>query len=101
MGEYKDFILEDYVKSIEDYPDGYFDLVVVDGRARPSCILHSMQKVKVNGILLLDNADRSYYLHPFPELFEKSKWSVQTFIGHLPYNPPSVLDTTILFTKKI
>lgn len=100
MGEYNNFSFREYVLSVEEFPDESFDLIVIDGRARPSCILHSMKKVKVNGILLLDNADRNYYLQPFPELFNKNKWSAQTFIGHLPYNPPSVLDTTILFTKK-
>jgi hypothetical protein len=52
----------EYVKFIDNYPDEYFDLVLVDGRARPSCLKHSMSKIKPNGYLILDNSDRSYYL---------------------------------------
>ena len=51
-----------YVAQIDSFPDEYFDLVMVDGRARPSCIKHSVSKIKQGGFLVLDNADRSYYL---------------------------------------
>lgn len=52
----------DYVKFIDNYSDEYFDLILVDGRARPSCLKHAMPKVKPGGYLILDNSDRSYYL---------------------------------------
>jgi hypothetical protein len=35
---------------------------LVDGRARPACLVHGMPKVKVGGLLVLDNSDRDYYL---------------------------------------
>lgn len=98
--EFSNFSFKEYVISIDAYPDECFDLVVVDGRSRGSCILHAMKKVKVNGMLLVDNADRSYYLKPFPELFDKNKWGIASFIGHVPNNPPSEIDITILFTRK-
>lgn len=50
-----------YVSQIDSFPDGSFDIVLIDGRARPSCIKHSAGKVKVGGLLVLDNADREYY----------------------------------------
>lgn len=53
---------ENYVKSIDIYPDNYFDLVVVDGRARPACIKNSISKIRRGGFLVLDNSDRDYYL---------------------------------------
>lgn len=53
---------ENYARYIDNYADGYFDFVVVDGRARPSCIKHSLPKVKPGGFLILDNSDRDYYL---------------------------------------
>ncbi|MBS4065367.1 MAG: hypothetical protein KGZ74_12445 [Chitinophagaceae bacterium] len=98
--EYKGYTFTAYASSIDEYPDGYFDLVVIDGRSRGACILHAMKKIKTNGILLVDNAERKYYLQPFPELFDSSQWDLQTFMGHVPYNPPSSFDTTLLFTKK-
>lgn len=51
-----------YASQIDEFPDRHFDLVLVDGRARPSCILHAAPKVKPGGLLVLDNADRDYYV---------------------------------------
>lgn len=97
--EYKGYEFTDYVTTIDNYENGAFDLVIVDGRVRHSCIAHAMQKVKLNGALLLDNADRAYYLQPFPELNNESKWKLVNFVGHFPYGPASVVNTTKLFIK--
>jgi hypothetical protein len=51
-----------YVSQIDQFPEASFDLVSIDGRARPSCIMHAAPKVKPGGILVLDNAERPYYL---------------------------------------
>lgn len=51
-----------YASAIDDYPVHYFDVVLVDGRSRPSCLLHSLPKLKIDGYLILDNSDRNYYL---------------------------------------
>ena len=51
-----------YVSAIDAFPDGHFDVVLVDGRARPSCLKHSAPKVAPRGVLVLDNSDRPYYL---------------------------------------
>jgi predicted O-methyltransferase YrrM len=58
---YRAYSFHEYVESIDAYPDACFDLVVIDGRARPSCIKHSVSKVKRGGLILLDNADRAHY----------------------------------------
>lgn len=50
-----------YVIMMENYPDEYFDLVLIDGRARPSCIMHAVKKVKDNGVIILDNSERARY----------------------------------------
>ena len=52
---------EAYVKTIDNYPDGTFDLVAVDGRARPSCTLRALPKIGTGGWLLVDNMERSRY----------------------------------------
>ncbi|HVO24562.1 MAG TPA: hypothetical protein VMW56_13140 [Candidatus Margulisiibacteriota bacterium] len=59
--EFAGYDFRTYVSQIDPFPDGYFDVVMVDGRARPSCLAHSSSKVAPGGILILDNADRSYY----------------------------------------
>ena len=99
--EYNQLQFEKYAKAIDHFPDEHFDLVVVDGRVRSSCILHAMKKVKKGGALLIDNADRKQYLQPFPELQDNNKWKQTDFTGHFPYGPASVLNTTKVFLKKI
>jgi len=100
MNEYKGFSFEAYVKSIDQYPDQFFDMVIVDGRARPSCIQHAVGKIKRNGALLLDNANRSYYLQSFPDLMDTAQWQRIVFEGHFPVSPASVLNTTMVFIKR-
>lgn len=51
----------EYASKIDSYPDGYFDLILVDGRSRPSCLKHAIPKCRSGGLLVLDNSDRAYY----------------------------------------
>lgn len=87
---------ENYVKQIDRFPDNYFDIIVVDGRARPSCILHSLTKIKINGYLIVDNTERGYYLKPFS--FDHSNWRIWNFSGPVPYNYH--FSKTTIFQKK-
>jgi len=57
----KTFDFENYVNSIEDYPEKYFDLISIDGRCRPMCLLKAASKIKNGGYLILDNSERSHY----------------------------------------
>jgi len=75
---------EHYAKSIDSYPDNYFDVVVVDGRVRPSCIKHAIPKLKKNGFLIIDNSERKYYLAPFR--FLRNSWKISKFAGPVPYS---------------
>lgn len=59
--EIKGVSFESYVKSLEAYPDNSFDLIFIDGRARPSCILQARGKVRPGGYLVLDNSERPHY----------------------------------------
>jgi hypothetical protein len=72
---------KDYVTHIDQFPDNYFDVISIDGRARPSCIKHAIPKLKKGGWLLLDNAERDYY-NPAIELLKpdafKSKLSLHS-----------------------
>jgi hypothetical protein len=81
--QYNGYSFRDYVSSIDSFPDQYFDIVAIDGRARPSCILHARLKVKVGGYLLLDNSERSHYQEAKKLL---SGWEKQVFYGAGPYN---------------
>lgn len=59
--EYESMSFEKYVRSIDEYPDGCFDLVFVDGRARPSCIARALNKIRSGAFLMLDNSERERY----------------------------------------
>lgn len=73
-----------YSSAIDQFQDNYFDIVVVDGRSRPACMMHSLKKVKVGGLLLLDNADRPYYLKNVHRLLTDFKLVCEDF-GPVPY----------------
>lgn len=76
---------KDYAINIDNYPDGYFDVVLIDGRARPSCFKHAITKVKEGGFLILDNAERPHYLY-IHEFLENSHWIKYELHGPGPYN---------------
>jgi hypothetical protein len=61
-----------YVSTIDKFGMEYFDVILIDGRARPSCIKHSIKAIKKDGIIILDNSDRDYYL-------ERTRFLMQNF----------------------
>lgn len=75
---------ENYCKAIEKHPKNYFDLVIVDGRARISCIYHARNKVKRGGFLMLDNSERDEYV---PGINLLKSWRRKDFFGPGPFNP--------------
>jgi len=81
---WRDYSFEKYVRKIEEYADGYFDFVIVDGRARPSCIAAAVKKVKTGGYLLVDNSERAYYFTQTKKLLPERQWQRQDFFGPVP-----------------
>jgi hypothetical protein len=74
---------KDYASSIDQYPDRHFDVVLIDGRARPSCFKHAVPKVKKHGYVVWDNTDRPYY---FPAMKSVPKtFRFLDFPGPSPY----------------
>ncbi len=73
-----------YVCQIDDFQDGFFDLINIDGRARPSCIKHAVKKVKIKGLIIVDNADRDYYFMGTRSYF--TSFERMIFEGVGPYN---------------
>lgn len=69
-----------YAHAIDRYEDATFDLVVVDGRARRACTRRALSKVKVGGVLLLDNSEREDVVPAF-SLFEAALWTRMDFDG--------------------
>ncbi len=81
--KYTGMCFESYVKAIDRFPDGHFDLVLVDGRARLACVERAARKVKAGGALVLDNTDRPAYARAY-EIMSKAK--CKDFAGLTPWN---------------
>lgn len=79
------YSFQQYVSQIDAFPDEYFDIVLIDGRARPSCIKHSYRKVRVGGVLIVDNSDRLHYFSRTMQYLEQ--FARTEFFGAGPINP--------------
>lgn len=86
---------EKYARTIDTYPADYFDVVLVDGRARPSCIRQALPHVKPGGLLVVDNTERPYYLAAFEEVIA-SRFRVETHVFAPVAYTPDFTRTTIL-----
>ncbi len=78
--QYRGMSFRKYAAHLDGWPDASFDLVMVDGRARPGCLCHARSKVKPGGWLLLDNAERAHY-HPALRSLEAEGWRKRDFSG--------------------
>jgi len=74
-----------YASAIDRFADEYFDIVLVDGRSRPSCTKHAIPKVKRGGWLVIDNSDRTYYLDAFRKILSEDFEPVLLCMGPTPY----------------
>jgi hypothetical protein len=81
---YKEKNFLNYCKAINKFPNNYFDLIVIDGRARDGCIKESLLKIKEEGIIILDNSDRKEYRYGI-ELLIKSGFNKKEYFGPIPY----------------
>ena len=93
---YADLTFENYVKSIDQFPDDHFDVVLVDGRARPACFRRSERHVKPGGMIILDNSDRKTYTRIQDEAVSRG-WRALHLSGPTVCN--RVLTTTSIFLK--
>ncbi len=50
----------DYVHAI-DRETGEFDMIVIDGRARPACLAHAARRLAKDGLIVFDNTRRAAY----------------------------------------
>lgn len=55
-----------YVECIRD-SDDVFDLIVIDGRARPACLREATSRLAAGGMIVFDNAGRSRYREAIEE----------------------------------
>jgi hypothetical protein len=85
---------EDYVRAIDSFPDGSFDVVLVDGRSRAACLRHAARKVRHGGLLILDDSNREAYQAAMNHL---GSWVRKDFCGVKPFQ--TRLGYTTFWTK--
>jgi predicted O-methyltransferase YrrM len=66
-----------------DQESELFDIILIDGNSRPSCIKHAASKLAPGGLVIVDNMDRTYY-HPACQTY-LSKLERHDFYGPGPY----------------
>lgn len=86
---------ENYVRTIDDYPDQSFDLIIADGRARMSCLVRALSKVRPGGFVLLDDAQRPYY--EAARQIVNQTMSGTNFFGPTAYHP--IFKSTMIWQK--
>lgn len=82
--EYTGMNFKKYCRTIEMYPDNFFDLVFIDGRARNACVCLALKKIKTEGLLILDDSERSDYQKTLDEV-SVSGYLRKDFFGPVPY----------------
>lgn len=81
---YRHLSFRSYAAAVDDEPDNSTDVVMLDGRARPSCFLHSRPKVRAGGLLVLDNSERPHYQY-IHETLREFGWRKRVLAGPGPY----------------
>lgn len=72
-----------YVAAIADYPEDFFDVVVVDGRERVRCAYAAMPRVRPGGWLVVDDVDRERYSAGLASI----PWPRRDVVGFAPGKP--------------
>lgn len=70
-----------YYSICEEFPNEFFDLIIIDGRNRKGCIERSIKLLKRKGFLMLDNSERAYYKSIFPLMDD---WKKMVFKQNTP-----------------
>lgn len=97
--QYRDSSFRAYAAAIDAYPDGYFDVILVDGRARVACIQHAFPKLKGGGLLFLDNSNRVRYALGVEQLNNQG-WQRLDFVSRVPYKPMDTYVQTSVWFKE-
>lgn len=95
---FKNLSFEKYAKAITRYEPASFDLILVDGRARPSCIQQALPYLKPGGLLVVDNAERDYYTTAFGEVFSTQFEPIITNYSPGPY--AAIFTITLVLAKR-
>ncbi|TDK51426.1 class I SAM-dependent methyltransferase [Algoriphagus formosus] len=68
-----------YAHAADNLPNEAFDLILIDGRARPECLRNSISKLKPGGMLVFDNSERESYQQAMDDLM--GNWRCEKYQG--------------------
>jgi hypothetical protein len=85
-----------YAEAVTIFPDDHFDVILVDGRARCACLRLAQAKLKVGGLLVLDDAARMIYQWPI----QKIEWPRVSLNGCIPYQRHGHAVQTMIWVKE-
>lgn len=88
------FPKEDYPGSINKVP-GKFDIIIIDGSQRPECAKYVLGKLKVGGIVILDNSN---WYPKMSKYFIENNLIPVDFFGFAPIIP--YISCTSLFIRR-
>ena len=75
-----------YASEILNYPDAYFDVIVIDGMARVLTTWVAVRRLKSDGFIIFDNSDRDVYDDAY-QLLKEAGFLRLDFWGLGPINP--------------
>ena len=82
----KGYSFRNYTEAIDLHPDSSFDLILIDGRARPACFKHALRKLKIGGVVLWDDTHRPSYARALANT--PKNFRVKHFAGPCPHLKP-------------
>lgn len=90
---------DDYANRVLLFTKNHFDYILVDGINRNPCIKNAISRLKVGGMLILDNSNRDYDVSPIPK-----NWDCIVITGKGPSGNREIIKddfhTTIWFKEK-
>jgi len=98
--KYEGMSFDNCTKAIDAYPDRHYHLILIEGAVRYSNLPHSINNVRSDGLLVLDNSERAHYsaIHQYVDNMEA--WERIEYSGSAPYNR-FFLDTIIWKRGKV
>lgn len=84
-----------YAKTIAEFPNDWFDTLLIDGRVRVDCAKEGLPKVKQGGYVVLDNSKRERYAEIRQLMQDYPKLEFEGTTPRLRYNNVAKPQTTV------
>lgn len=88
----------DYVLALEGFDQKYFDVILVDGSARPDCIEVAPAYLKPGGLLVIDDAERPAYRRAIEGIMGGFQVELSDY-GPTPFHPDFKI--TLILRKRL